>query len=180
MSFNPQKLRDITVNRGGLATTERYQVVFKDLPPILQNESIVRDLSFYCETVALPTKSISASDKLLYGTSYQMPYRQAFQELSLSFYLTNDMAQKRFFDVWQTLIIDPISGDLSFHENYTCEIEIKKFRRTSLISDTPDYQVTLEKAWPSIVAEVQLSHGGGSEIGRLPVTMQYKRWTSKI
>ena len=32
--------------------------------------------------------------------------------------------------------------------------------------------------WPSIVAEVQLSHGGGNEIARLPVTMQYKMWKS--
>ena len=34
--------------------------------------------------------------------------------------------------------------------------------------------------WPSIVAEVQLTHGGGNEIARLPVTMQYKMWKSGI
>ena len=165
MSFDIQKLRDITAPRGGLATTERYEVSFKKLPTILQNEAIVRDLrdiigprgglataekyqvsffnlpsgldisitntlTFYCDSVALPTKSISASDKMIYGTSYQMPYRHAFQELSLSFYLTNDMEQKKFFDTWQTLIIDPLTGDLGFHNDYTCDIDIKKFRRT--------------------------------------------------
>ena len=180
MSFDIQKLRDITAPRGGLATTERYEVSFKKLPTILQNEAIVRDLTFYCDSVALPTKSINASDKMIYGTSYQMPYRHAFQELSLSFYLTNDMEQKKFFDTWQTLIIDPLTGDLGFHNDYTCDIDIKKFRRTDSTFNTPDYQVRLERAWPSIVAEVQLTHGGGSEIGRLPVTMQYKKWLAVV
>ena len=37
-------------------------------------------------------------------------------------------------------------------------------------------KIKLEKAWPSIVAEVQLTHSAGNEITRLPVTFQYKRW----
>ena len=93
MSFDIQKLRDITAPRGGLATAEKYQVSFFNLPSGL-DISITNTLTFYCETVALPTKSISASDKMIYGTSYQMPYRHAFQELSMSFYLTDDMLVK--------------------------------------------------------------------------------------
>ena len=176
MSFNPQKLRDIVATRGGLATNEKYQVSFFNLPSGL-DISITNTLTFYCETVALPTKSISASEKMIYGTSYQMPYRQAFQELSMTFYLTDDMAQKKFFDNWQALIVDPTTGDLEFHENYTCNMKIKKYGHlASGFGDTPTYEIEIIKAWPSIVAEVQLSHGGGNEIARLPVTMQYKKW----
>ena len=180
MSFNPQKLRDIVATRGGLATNEKYQVSFFNLPSGL-DISITNTLTFYCETVALPTKSISASEKMIYGTSYQMPYRQAFQELSMTFYLTDDMAQKKFFDNWQALIVDPTTGDLGFHDNYTCNMKIKKYGHlASGFGDTPTYEIEIFKAWPSIVAEVQLSHGSGSEIGRLPITMQYKKWLSII
>ena len=180
MSFNPQKLRDIVAIRGGLATNEKYQVSFFNLPSGL-DISITNTLTFYCETVALPTKSISASEKMIYGTSYQMPYRQAFQELSMTFYLTDDMAQKKFFDNWQALIVDPTTGDLKFHDNYTCNMKIKKYGHlASGFGDTPTYEIEIFKAWPSIVAEVQLSHGGGNEIARLPVTMQYKKWLSII
>ena len=111
MSFDIQKLRDIIGPRGGLATAEKYQVSFFNLPSGL-DISITNTLTFYCDSVALPTKSISASDKMIYGTSYQMPYRQTIQELSMSFNLTDDMEQKKFFDNWQALIVDPTTGNL--------------------------------------------------------------------
>jgi hypothetical protein len=33
-------------------------------------------------------------------------------------------------------------------------------------------------AWPSIVSEIQLSHSGGTESMKLPVTFQFKKWMS--
>ena len=181
-TFNPDTLRSLIGNRGGFATTEKFEVIFGDIPSGL-DIAVNRDLQFLCENVALPTKSISANEKFIHGVAYQMPYRQAFQELSLTFLLTDDMSQKKFFDQWQNKIISPSTGNMGFHNEYTCTILIRKHGKLSLDfgngSSTP-YEITLIKAWPSIVAEVQLSHGGGNEIARLPVTMQYQRWVSGI
>ena len=38
------------------------------------------------------------------------------------------------------------------------------------------YEIKIDRAWPSIVSEVQLNHAGGGEPVRLPVTFQYKKW----
>ena len=181
-AFSPNTLQSKISNRGGLATTEKFEVIFTSLPSGLDT-TVASDLRFFCENVALPTKSISANEKFIHGVAYQMPYRQAFQELSLTFLLTDDMSQKKFFDQWQNEIINPSTGNMGFHNEYTCTILIRKHGKLSLDfgngSSTP-YEITLIKAWPSIVAEVQLSHGGGNEIARLPVTMQYQRWVSGI
>ena len=40
------------------------------------------------------------------------------------------------------------------------------------------YKVTLQEAYPSIVGEVALTHSGGSEVLRLPVTFKFKKWIS--
>ena len=109
-TFNPDTLRSLIGNRGGFATTEKFEVIFSDIPSGL-DIAVNRDLQFLCENVALPTKSISANEKFIYGVAYQMPYRQAFQELSMTFLLTDDMAQKKFFDAWQKKIIDPDTGN---------------------------------------------------------------------
>ena len=180
-AFRPDTLRSLINNRGGFATTEKFEVIFRNMPAGM-DASVTRSLQFLCENVALPTKSISATEKFIHGVAYQMPYRQAFQELSMTFLLTQDMSQKKFFDAWQSNIIDPSTGNIKFYNDYACKILIRKHSRGSLDFSTsgPDvpYEITLENAWPSIVAEVQLSHGGGNEIARLPVTMQYKRWLS--
>jgi len=178
-SFSPDTLKAIIGNRGGLATAEKFEVIFSGNGVQNLDTSVNRDLQFLCENVALPTKSLSAGEKSIYGIAYQMPYKMAYQELSMTFMLTEDMAQKKFFDAWQNKIIDPDSGNLKFYEDYVSTILIRKHKRTSSdFGASVPYEITLQGAWPSIVAEVQLSHGGGNEVARLPVTMQYKKWIS--
>lgn len=168
--FSPNTLRSTVSRRGGFATSEKFQIIFQN-PPVT-----LTDLTYLCENVALPTKSISGVDKLIYGVNYQMPYRQAFPEIAMTFYCTKYMAEKQAFDRWQNTIIDTTTGDLSFYEDYTCNIIIHKFHKDAVDFNNPVYSIILEKAWPSIVAEIQLSHSQGNEITRLPVTFQYKKW----
>ena len=179
--FSTNKLKSFASLRGGFATSESFQVSFtaKILP--LSKIGIKPEITYLCENVALPTKSISGADKLIYGLNYQMPYRHTYPEIAMTFYCTKNMDEKKAFDKWQNLIINPKTGDLSYYDDYTCDITIKKFHRDAIdFSSTPVYTIKLEKAWPSIVAEVQLTHSAGSEITRLPVTFQYKKWRQVI
>ena len=181
--FSQEKIRSVVSRRGGFSTSEKFHIIFtasenisgstNEVLTLLGNDA---DLSYLCENVALPTKSISGVDKLIYGVNYQMPYRQAFPEIAMTFYCTKYMAEKQAFDRWQNTIIDTTTGDLSFYEDYTCNIIIHKFNKDAVDFNNPVYSIILEKAWPSIVAEIQLSHSQGNEITRLPVTFQYKKW----
>ena len=176
--FSPEKIRSIVNKNGGFSTSERFQIKFTGGGDFLTTQfGKDADLAYLCENVALPTKSISGADKLIYGLNYQMPYRQAFPEVAMTFYCTKDMPEKKSFDIWQNLIINPITGDLSLYDDYTCNIIISKYAKDAIdFNDAPVYTIKLEKAWPSIVAEVQLTHSAGNEITRLPVTFQYKKW----
>jgi len=186
--FSPDKIRSVVSRRGGFSTSEKFHIMFtaseniagrtNGVVTLLGNDP---DLSYLCENVALPTKSIMGADKLIYGLNYQMPYRQSFPEVAMTFYCTKDMEEKRTFDLWQELIVNPTTGDLSFYEDYICDITISKYAKDAIdFNATPVYKIILEKAWPSIVAEVQLTHSSGSEITRLPVTFQYKKWRQVI
>ena len=115
--FSPDKLRAEINPEGGFATNERYQVEFTGniIDDIDPDSKTKRRLQFLCENVSIPTKSISASDKFIYGLNYQMPYRQTFAEASMNFYVTDGMKEKTFFDNWQNKIVDLKTGDLKFH-----------------------------------------------------------------
>ena len=176
--FDVNTLRSYINLQGGFATTEKYSVQFVGLSG-QYSSSVNSRLTYLCENVAIPTKSISGSDKFIYGTNYQMPYRQTYAESSMSFYLTREMEEKKFFDEWQNKIIDPKTGDLGFHESYTCTIVIKQYSRNETLGSSGVYHIELYKAWPSIVAEVQYGHGQGGEIAKLPVTFQYEKWLAK-
>ena len=175
--FSPDTLKSQILPEGGFATNERYQVIFTGLPSGIDPDSKTNiRLQFLCDSVAIPTKSIAAVDKFIYGVSYQVPYRQTFAEVSMNFLVTDKMKEKVFFDNWQKKIVNETTGDLKFYNNYTCDIIIKRFSKTA--SDFIDamYEIKIDRAWPSIVSEVQLNHAGGGEPVRLPVTFQYKKW----
>ena len=175
--FSPSTLRAEINPQGGFATNERYQVIFTGLPSGIDPDSKTNQrLQFLCDSVAIPTKSIAAVDKFIYGVSYQVPYRQTFAEVSMNFLITDKMKEKVFFDNWQKKIVNETTGDLKFYNNYTCDIIIKRFSKTASDFIGAMYEIKIDRAWPSIVSEVQLNHAGGGEPIRLPVTFQYKKW----
>ena len=178
-TFSPNKIRSILNAQGGIAYNDKYLVTLG--PPAgfgLPGGGIMRrQLSFLCDTATLPTKSLATFEKSIYGPVKAMPYRMTFTEASMSFIMTDTMREKDYFDAWQNKIIDQKTGNVGFFDDYVCDIKIQKFgRNVTTDSDTPTYEVTLIDAWPSIVSEVQLSHSGGTEAMKLPVTFQFKKW----
>ena len=183
-TFSPNKIRSILNAQGGIAYNDKYLVTLG--PPAgfgLPGGGIMRrQLSFLCDTATLPTKSLATFEKSIYGPVKAMPYRMTFTEASMSFIMTDSMNEKKYFDAWQNKIVDQTSGNLGFFDDYKCDIIIKKFGRTAADVNEADvtYEVKLFEAWPSIVSEVQLSHSGGTEAMKLPVTFQFKKWESGI
>jgi len=174
--FNPDKLKAAVGAHGGFAFSDKYSVEFLSMPSLSFNFQDLKLLGLTCENTSLPTRSIQAAEKLIYGTSYQMPYKHAYGEISMTFYLTEDLALKSFFDAWLDKIIDPLTGNIGYHQDYTCDIKISKFKRSAANeSANPAYAVKLFSAWPSIVAEVAMTHAS-TDIAKLPITFQYKKW----
>ena len=180
-TFSPDTLRSLLNSHGGLAYNDKYMVTLNKPPGFdLPGQMAMRKrLTMLCDTATLPTKSLATFEKTIYGPVKAMPYRMTFTEASMSFILTDSMNEKKYFDEWQNKIVDQKTGNLGFFDDYVCDITIQKFGRTANNSDeNPTYSVTLFDAWPSIVSEIQLSHSGGTEAMKLPVTFQFKKWES--
>tara|TARA_B000000460_G_C21398656_1_gene341398 strand:+ start:94 stop:681 length:588 start_codon:yes stop_codon:yes gene_type:complete len=185
-TFSPDTLKATLLAKGGIAYNDKYIVIITKPPlggaDLPGGNDMRRQLSLLCDTATLPTKSLATYEKSIYGPVKAMPYRMTFTEASMSFIMTDGMAEKHYFDAWQNMIVDQTSGNIGFFDDYKCDITIKKFSRTAEDTNSGDvtYEVQLFEAWPSIVSEVQLSHSGGTEAMKLPVTFQFKKWKSSI
>ncbi|HIF36863.1 MAG TPA: hypothetical protein EYQ70_00330 [Marine Group III euryarchaeote] len=180
-TFSPNTIKALLNSQGGIAYNDKYMVTLNK-PPAFDppgGMQMRQNLSMLCDTATLPTKSLATFEKTIYGPVKAMPYRMTFTEASMSFIMTDGMKEKKYFDAWQNKIVDQKNGNLGFFDDYVCDILIQKFGRTADNTDeTPTYAVKLLDAWPSIVSEIQLSHSGGTEAMKLPVTFQYKKWES--
>ena len=171
-TFQLAELRKAFADHGGIAKGQKFSISISGAPV-----RIPSDLQLMCDTVSLPTRSAATNELSMYGPVQSFPYRFTYTEASLNFYLTEDFAIKKMFDAWQETIVDPVSGDLGFFKDYNCQIEISKFSSQHGETTAPaDYAVTLIDAWPSIVGEVALGHSLGTDILRLPVTFQFRKW----
>jgi len=181
-TFSPNTIKALLDANGGIAYNDKYMVTLNK-PPAFElpgGMAMRQNLSMLCDTATLPTKSLATFEKSIYGPVKAMPYRMTFTEASMSFIMTDSMDEKRYFDEWQNKIVHPSSGNLGFFNDYVCDINIKKFGRTAAdTNESPTYEVILFDAWPSIVSEIQLSHSGGTESMKLPITFQFKKWESR-
>ena len=175
--FSVEKIRAAA---GGFAKGNRYNVTI--IPPTnLAQNSALSKTQFLCEAVSLPTKGIAANAQDIYGPPREIPYRETFTEAALSFILDDAFTLKRYFDKWQSKIINPETGNVAnYWTNFVGAIKISRLSNdaTSFSDAAKTYNIELREAYPSAVGEIALGHTQGNEILRLSVTFKYRKWIS--
>ena len=173
--YSVENLRSVA---GSLAKGQRYAVTFPKIPAGLPSTTVGK-LPYLCESVSIPTKSLAGVPHELYGPPREMAYRETFTEAVLSFIVDDAFTVRKFFDEWQTKIINPITNNSNYYEDYVGTIKIMRLKNeaTNLFSD-PAYHVELVEAYPSLVGEILVGHAQGNEILRLSVSFKYRRWNS--
>ena len=177
--FSVDKIRAAAVE---FAKGNRYNVTI--IPPtILAQNSALSKTQFLCEAVSLPTKGIASNAQDIYGPPREIPYRETFTEAALSFIVDDAFTVKRFFDEWQTKIINPENGNVAnYWTNFVGTINISRLSNdATTFNDAVDkYKIELREAYPSAVGEIALGHTQGNEILRLSVTFKYRKWMSLV
>ena len=178
--FSVEKIRAAA---DGFAKGNRYNVTI-DAPQALSGASgVLSKVPYLCEAVSLPTKGIASNAQDIYGPPREIPYRETFTEAALSFILDDAFTLKRFFDKWQTKIINPETGNVANYWNdFTGSILISRLPNaaTNMAGGSDKYKIELREAYPSAVGEIALGHTQGNEILRLSVTFKYRKWMSLV
>ena len=172
--FSIDKLR---TKIGGFAKGNRYHVNI--IPPsFLRGSTTLSTLQYVCESVSLPTKGLASNAQDIYGPPREIPYRETFTEAALSFILDDAFTVKKFFDTWQENIVNPVTNNVNYWNNFTGTINISRLSNdATTFTDASDlYKIELIEAYPSVVGEIALGHTQGGEILRLSVTFKYRKW----
>ena len=89
-------------------------------------------LNLYCNKVTIPEKSINVTQLRTYGAHFPWPQSVSYGTLSTSFYCDGAMKIKNFFDAWQKLIWNDLTGNFNYYDEYVSEFDI--FTRASISS----------------------------------------------
>ena len=188
MSFSVETFRAKLESGGGPAYGDRYHITFN--PPsavateataMMQHEatmSVTNRLSWLCDTINIPSRSLTTTEFRTYGLPVKRPYGSVYTESQMEFLCTRNMGEKKFFDAWLNYIFNNNSYDIAYYDNYWTDIDIYHFDRS--VKDASDlekstYHIKLIEAYPTLVGEVSLNHTA-TEVLKIPITFTYKKY----
>jgi len=162
------------IKTGGLARTNRYSVYLnlpKSIPPI---SGSLDKILLLCDQVQLPAVSHSTIENRTFGEFREVPYERMYGDLSMSFYVDNDMYVKMFFDNWINSVSDPDTRTFNYYKEYTTDMWVN----VEDLNNKARYQIHLTECYPKSIGSIQLDYSS-KEVMKLSVQIQYKSWRSE-
>lgn len=183
-------LKSTISKRGGLANSNRFQVIFSAPTQSLINldeEALVgalrsgnlgsvisdpRDISLLCESVNLPGRQITSVDYTSNRQTIKVPYSVLNEDVSMSFILTNDYYMKTLMDTWVSSIVDMDIYRVGYKKDFSTDIIIQQLDKNNI----PIYGVTLQNAYPTTLGSVNLDNNTENSVQKLSVTFAYDNY----
>jgi hypothetical protein len=154
-----------------LARPNKFDV-FVPIPlGLIPYHNIGRNLSFRCESAELPGRSISTTSMKIYGVEEKFPYQTAYNDISLTFIVGDDMKEKVFFDAWLNWINPTINYNLKYKADYAVSLTVNQYDVKNELS----YSVTMLDAFPIAVNQLDLDWSSDGH-HKLTVTFAYTSW----
>lgn len=154
-----------------LARPSRFDVNVPIPIGMLPYRQIGRTLKMRCESTELPGRSISTTTMKIYGVEEKFPYQTSFNDISLTFIVGDDMAEKKFFDAWLNWINPTINYNLKYKADYAIPLTINQYDVKNELS----YSVTMLDAFPIAINQLDLDWSSDGH-HKLTVTFAYTSW----
>jgi hypothetical protein len=136
-----------------------------------------RDLFLLCNSCSIPGKRISTTEADHNHHLAKKPYSAATDEVSMTFTLTNDYYIKKYFDMWQEMIIDTSHDHYkaAYKRDYCKDVIIQQLSTSNHM--IPGYTVQLLNAYPIQVGAVELANESDGLL-QISVTWEYDNFKS--
>lgn len=200
MASSIDKLKSIVSQKRGFAIPNLYKVLL----PNFANIS-VEEINVICSSVNMPGRQIMSVDRKI-GTIFEkIAYDQAYDDISLSFYVLNDYGIRKYFEAWQNLALNQETQEIGYKNEYSRDVKIQQLRKgfslplyqspfmkwdflgggmldldidIDIKKEDVVYEVLLQDAYPTTMDLITLGNDQTDSILTLNVQLSYKNWKS--
>ena len=137
-----------------------------------------RDIYLLAESVTLPGRSFTTSDRRIGVKSTKIPYAIMTDDtVKMTFLLTNDYYIWKYFKGWMDKVL-PSADDIHNHRfnyknEYTTDIIIQQMAQQDFV---PVHSIKLKNAYPVTINSIELSNQVADDTLRCTVVMTYDTW----
>jgi len=190
--MNIEDLKSTIAKKGGLAPSNRFNVIFAPPAVSLLNlnvENIIgsvisgnfnagnllndpRDISILCKSVTLPGRTLSTFEHDHDRQQNKYPYTFIDEDVTMTFHLTNDYYMRNMLEQWQSGIFNTESYVTGFKNDYSVDVIIQQLNQKNI----PVYGVKLEKAYPISYESITLDNSSENAVNEMSVTFAYNKF----
>jgi len=157
-----------------LSRPSKFEVYFTIPNGLGSYTNDIRDLTYKCENAQLPSRSIMTTDQRIYGFVEKYPDGTSYEDISFTFIVSDNMSERKLFDTWLGLVQPTDTFNIRFKDDYQTDIRVRQYSLTG----KQTYEVTLKKAYPIAVNQLDLDWGAEG-YHKLLVVFAYSTWSAK-
>jgi len=180
--YNANGQTDETINiefaRAHQAVREMYQ-------------SMHGQIELFCNSVEMPGHDLQ-TQQIQHGSApvRDMVTSHGFEGMiTASFYLSEDLKERHFFEQWQRLAVNVESHKANFYDDYIGSMEIYQLSNgldsglpfPSFIDkifdvDMAEYGIRASEVYPATISGIEYSYENGNQIATMAVGFNYREW----
>ena len=161
-----------------LAKPHRFDVSII-VPPVLTvfagQPNASRTLKYSCENAQLPSRTLATTEQKTYGPIEKFPYLTTYNDLDLTFIVTDTMVEKYIFDSWLEAINPARTNNFEYKSDYSTIITVNQYN----VFNDLTYAVDFYDAYPISMNQMDLDWSQNDSYHKLTVTFAYTRWFNR-
>jgi hypothetical protein len=156
-----------------IARPKLFDVIMPPPNGLINYRDTARNLTFRCESTQFPSRTFATTEQK-FGTNptEKHAYHTTYNDIEMTFIVSEDMSERKFFDAWLNLINPTSSFDFNYRDDYITDFYVYQY--DGAISKTT-YSIALIDAFPISVNQLDLDWSNDS-YHKLSVTFAYRYW----
>jgi len=155
-----------------LAKPNRFDVNIPVPLTLFPYRNTGRTLSMRCESTELPSRTFATTEQK-FGTNptEKHPYQSQYNDITMTFIVSESMEEKLFFDAWMEYINPSYKFDFRYKSDYTSTLQVNQYDQ----QNKKIYSINLIDAFPIAVNQLDLDWSSES-YHKLTVVFAYTYW----
>ena len=142
--------------------------------PLAGKMEVAEHINMMCESVTFPGQNIrTAEDDLRQGPTREIGQGVTYGDITLNFICTPGLPEKKYFEIWQHQMFDPVTWQAKFYKDYIGEINLYQLDR----EDKPWYGIKIYEVYPKIITGQDYSYSSSDAYQTLSIEFALHHWT---
>ena len=155
------------------------------------NNSMRGQINLFCSSIEMPGHDLQ-TQQIQHGSApvRDMVTSHAFEGMiTASFYLSEDLKERHFFEQWQRMAVNVESHKANFYDDYIGSMEIFQLSNgldsglpfptfiDKLIDvDMAEYGIRASEVYPATISGIEYGYERGNQIATMAVGFNYREW----